>query len=258
MTDWVLKKFVDVEQEIHFDRTTEDIEAFYGAFAIQGRYEDGLFAHKHHDFLNNSRFEKAYCSAIEHCTARRIDPHIRWRARIFEYFFKQKLGGKCVEIGTGFGFCFYFALSKAELDGENLAATSVVLIDKFDMSIVDKTTGIPTGGMNQRYAPSSEHVRSTFSRFPSVEIVQGFVPQVLSVTDLRDISFLHLDLNAALPEVSALEMLWPELLPGSVIILDDYGFPDFAESQKQHDKLAQRLGYDILALPTGQGLILKR
>jgi predicted O-methyltransferase YrrM len=258
MDNWIAKKFIDVEREIHYDRTLAELEEFFGAFAMKGRYEDGIFAHKHHDFLNNSQFEHAYTLAIEQCTARQLDPHIRWRARIFEFFFKQKLGGRCVELGTGFGFLFYFALTKAELDGEDLSTTQVLLIDKFDDMFVDRTTGVSTGLTNQRYAPSSDYVLRSFARFSSVQVMQGVVPSVLSNVNLPEISFLHVDLNAALPEVEALEMLWPRLLPGAVVILDDYGFPDFVNSQEQHDALARKLGYEILALPTGQGLILKR
>lgn len=257
MADWIFEKFVEVERDIHFDRTREELEAFFGAFANQGRYEDGLFAHKYHDFLIDPTFEKAYAAAVERCTARNSDPHIRWRARIFEYFFKQKIGGNCVELGTAFGFLFYFALSKAELDGFGLSTSQIFLVDKFDESVVDKTTGVLTGELNHRYAPSREHVVRTFSRFPYVEIIQGVVPAVLSELSLSAISFLHIDLNAARPEVRALEILWPHLLPGAVVILDDYGFPDFQESQKQHDELARVIGYDVLALPTGQGLIIK-
>lgn len=70
-------------------------------------------------------------------------------------------------------------------------------------------------------------------------------------------AFLHVDLNSAEAEVGALRAIWPNLVGGAVVILDDYGFPDFEMSRRAHDELADELGYEILALPTGQGLILR-
>jgi hypothetical protein len=83
------------------------------------------------------------------------------------------------------------------------------------------------------------------------------VPEVLESIDVREISFLHIDLNATKPEVDSLRMLWPHLVPNAIILLDDYGFPSFESSRLAHCALAEELGYEILGLPTGQGLILK-
>ena len=57
--------------------------------------------------------------------------------------------------------------------------------------------------------------------------------------------------------MDALRLLWDKLLPNSVVLLDDYGFPDFLASQQAHASLAKDLGYEILGLPSGQGLIMK-
>lgn len=255
--DSILEKYLNVEGAIHTDRSEEELKAFFGAFAHQGHYEDGLFTNKYRDFQRNDNFKKAYSLAVSNATAEGQDPHVQWRARVFEYFFKTKLGGTALELGTAHGFMVYFALTKMALDGHDLNTTKIIAIDKFNDAVVHRNSGVSTGGFNPRYATSSETTRKTFLRFPMVQIVEGLIPDVLMTLSIRGISFLHIDLNAAQPEVQALRMLWPELLPGSVVILDDYGFPDFRESQEQHDSLALELGYDILALPTGQGLIIK-
>jgi hypothetical protein len=85
----------------------------------------------------------------------------------------------------------------------------------------------------------------------------GTVPEVLTTFDTTEISFLHIDLNTAQAEVAGLKLLYESLKLGAIVLLDDYGFPNYVESRISHDQLADELGYEILSLPTGQGLIIK-
>ena len=59
------------------------------------------------------------------------------------------------------------------------------------------------------------------------------------------------------PEVAALEFFWDKMLPGGIIILDDYGYPGAMDQKLAHDAFAASKGAMILGLPTCQGLILK-
>lgn len=253
----IWQKYQAVESEIHFDRDPSEIKAFYGAFQHQGFYEDGLFSLQHRDFSQNPSFDKAYEMAVTNATTTGVDPHIRWRARIFEYFLRRQLPGKCIELGTAHGFMFYFALNKFALDHFNFKTSEIYLFDKFDTHIVGSVTGEVTNDVESRYASDVENVRNRFAAFTEVSCIQGLIPEALSTIDTSSISFLHIDLNAAQPEVDALRLLWDKLLPNSVVLLDDYGFPDFMASQKAHASLAKDLGYEILGLPSGQGLIMK-
>jgi len=250
-------KYLAVETEIHFDKNQAELEAFYGAWQQQGFYEDGLFTLQHRDFETDEVFNSAYKSAIEFATSNDIDPHIRWRARIFEYFLKTRLPGKCVELGTAHGFMFYFALKKISYTNFDFEDSKIYLVDKFDQLKLDPLTGALLPEIESRYAESLNTVQGIFTEFKFVECVQGLIPDVLSTLDLKDISFLHIDLNAAQPEIEALRLLWKFLSPNAIVLLDDYGFPNFSFSQQAHAELAKELGYDILGLPTGQGLIYK-
>jgi len=42
------------------------------------------------------------------------------------------------------------------------------------------------------------------------------------------------------------------------MVYDDYGFPQFDTSRVRADAVAIDLGFKILALPTGQGMVIKR
>ena len=68
---------------------------------------------------------------------------------------------------------------------------------------------------------------------------------------------MHIDMNCAPPEVAALEYLWPRLVPGALVLLDDYGYQRHELQKDAMDGLAARLGVSILSLPTGQGLLVR-
>jgi hypothetical protein len=250
-------KYFAVESEIHFDRDPHELEAFFGGWQQQGFYEDGLFTIQHRDFELDNSFNAAYKLAIKNATPTASDPHVRWRARVFEYFLKNRLPGKCVELGTSNGFMFYFSLKKLQIENFDFENSKIYLVDKFDNQKVDLHDGTLVPGVQALYAGNISAVKKRFGKFNFVECIQGYVPDILSTFDLTEISFLHIDLNSAKPEVDALRIIWKFLSPNAIVLLDDYGFPNFASSQQAHAKLAKELGYEILGLPTGQGLIMR-
>jgi hypothetical protein len=74
---------------------------------------------------------------------------------------------------------------------------------------------------------------------------------------LKNIRFLHIDLNCAEPEVQSLRHLWPYISDNAIILLDDYAFYGHKMQQLAMDELSIQLQFEILNLPTGQGLIIK-
>jgi len=250
-------KYESVESEIHFDASFEKIHANYGAFQDQGFYEDGLFTIQYRDFESNISFNDAYNLAITDATSAGVDPHIRWRARTFQFFLKQRIPGKCIELGAAHGFMFYCALKKFQIEGTDFSGSKIFLVDKFDQQKIDPVSGVILPELERNYATDSESTIERFSIFKEVSVVKGSIPEVLTSFDTTDISFLHIDLNTAQAEVAALKLLYNSLQSGAVVLLDDYGFPNFRESRIAHDQLAETLGYEILGLPTGQGLIIR-
>jgi predicted O-methyltransferase YrrM len=100
-------------------------------------------------------------------------------------------------------------------------------------------------------------VVETFKPFPSVRIIRGLIPETLDAIDAPAISYLSIDLNNAFAEKCVLERLWERLVPGALIVFDDYGFTEHAEQRKAHDAFAAAHDTFVLALPTGQGLLMK-
>jgi hypothetical protein len=65
-------------------------------------------------------------------------------------------------------------------------------------------------------------------------------------------------MNCVQPEIAAANYFWDKLVVGGVMILDDYGFYLHIEQKKAFDLFAIEKRQDILSLPTGQGIIIKK
>ena len=102
-----------------------------------------------------------------------------------------------------------------------------------------------------------EATKSRFRDFNNVTVTQGKIPDILSVVSPSKIAFMHLDLNNASAEIGALEVLFDRMVPGAVLVLDDYGWLAYRAQKEAEDPWFEKLGYRILELPTGQGLLIK-
>ena len=65
------------------------------------------------------------------------------------------------------------------------------------------------------------------------------------------------DMNCVQPEIAAAEYFWERLVPGAVMLLDDYGHAGHELQKEAFDRFSKHHGVPLLVLPTGQGLIIK-
>jgi hypothetical protein len=103
-----------------------------------------------------------------------------------------------------------------------------------------------------------EQVVQSLAPYPNIEVVKGRVPEVFATSVPDQIAFLHLDLNDAGAEIAALTELFPRLVPGGMIVLDDYGWAAYRAQQDAEEPFFAARGHSVLELPTGQGLVIKR
>jgi hypothetical protein len=104
-----------------------------------------------------------------------------------------------------------------------------------------------------------ERVCAKFAAYPQVRIVKGAIPDSFFQGIPQRISFLHIDLNNAAPEIAALDALFDRVVPGGTIILDDYEWAlDYRDQKLAEDPWFEARGYRIVPLPTGQGFLIKR
>jgi hypothetical protein len=104
-----------------------------------------------------------------------------------------------------------------------------------------------------------ERVKQKFSAYPQVRLIKGLIPRVFENDCPERIAYLHIDLNQAPAEIAALEHLFDRMVPGGILILDDYEWSDYYRPQKlAEDPWFDARHYRVMPLPTGQGLVIKR
>jgi O-methyltransferase len=104
-----------------------------------------------------------------------------------------------------------------------------------------------------------EGVHSRFADLPYFHLHRGFLPGTLQRDGFPNrIAYLHMDLNVAPVEVACLEVLFDHVVPGGVIVFDDYGWKVYRRQKDAEDAFFAAKGLQVLELPTGQGLVVKR
>lgn len=219
-----------------------------------------LYTAHNADFLNSKAFIDAYEGAAVQTGYRHPAP---WRVYVNCWAIRravQECEGDLVECGTWLGFT---ALAGMIYSGflESNRGKRFFLVDSWEG--VDESNMLPEEsiryvlGKKEKYSGIFPEIERRFSNKLGVKLVKGFVPKILQEVDSELISYLHIDMNAANPEVDALKYFWPRLSRGAIVVLDDYGFMGHQAQKNAIDALCLELRTEVLSLPTGQGLILK-
>jgi Macrocin-O-methyltransferase (TylF) len=219
--------------------------------------QDCLTTFHNHDFMHEPRFVAAYQRGIK---ASGVDHHIHWRVHVALWVASQvrHLPGAFVECGVSRGF-----LSSAIMQFLvwNSLQKDFYLIDTFrglDERFLTPNEKNKTCRLSWYKDLSFESVQENFSEFKNVHLIQGVVPECLGTVEIPNVCYLCLDMNCTVPEIEAASFFWEKLVPGGMILLDDYAYAGYEDQNRAFRLFAARKRTDILTLPTGQGLILKR
>ena len=224
---------------------------------------DGLFLVNSSDNLAVPRFVDAYQHSLTVNDWRGLDGRVdmRWRYYIVCWFadFVKHLPGDFVECGVYKG-----GYAKAIMNYLPFSETgkTYYMLDTFEGLSKDHLTSAELeAGLFDRYAGNYERcldqVRRLFAGDP-VAIIPGTVPETLGQCLAQQVCYLSSDMNCVAPEIAAAEFFWDKLVPGAVVLLDDYGFPGHEEQKAAFDQFAASHQAPLLALPTGQAVMFKR
>jgi Methyltransferase domain len=237
---------------------------------------DGLKTIHNHSFMQDEKFKDAYWYVS------------RLLGKDYGWYWRNYIGIRLacmamrrslnfVECGVGQG---WMSLSIIRYFRRNYGVTPfMTLFDTFtgiDAEIVDPKEVAYWGvSVEERKAQYHTYEGTTFSMVKSyfdtvseasdrIRFVQGSIPGsmtddvIASIASRGGISFLHIDMNNSVPEVAALERLYPLLTIGGVVLLDDYAYTGYEYQYQQMNKLCDSLGIESpIALPTGQGLLIR-
>ncbi|MGH2833174.1 MAG: TylF/MycF/NovP-related O-methyltransferase [Solirubrobacteraceae bacterium] len=212
--------------------------------------EDGLWTYHSHRFVVEPRYTRAYARAQAACG---FDYAIRWRTHTVLWAAEQAVAvqGAFVECGTGRGW-----MASAICEFLQWRDRPFYLFDSFMPTYPDESGHQPSSGrIHPNYARSVDEVAANFAEWPGVRLMIGRIPEVLA--DTGPVAFLHIDLNNAVAEEHAVRFFWPKVVLGGAMIFDDYGFEGYEQQRESADRLAAELGFRILSLPSGQGLVIR-
>ena len=237
----------------------------YSLMKTRGRYSADGFSTVHQPrFLQSPLFGAAYRRGVEASLG--VDPGFEWRVHTALWAAERALqtDGDFIECGVNAGFISSAIMSYLRWES---VGRDFYLIDTFSGPDLDQYSETEAGAgrvevaqaalASGSYVVDLDRVRANYRQWPRAIVVPGTVPQVLASVPAQRAAFVHIDLNCAAPEAAALEYFWSRLSQGGLILLDDYAYANCEHQGELLDQTAHRLGTSILALPTGQGLLLK-
>ncbi len=174
---------------------------------------------------------------------------IIWRIHILAWAIEtcKNLEGDLIEFGCYDAKVAEFLIEYNEIKNFK---KSFYLYDVFDN---------PPVGKGEKHSENLfSEVKERLKKYDFVKVVPGLLPDSFKDNIPDKISFVHLDLNSANTEISLLKLFFDRVVSGGIIVLDDFGTMFYEEQYFNEKKFFSDLGYSVLELPTGGGMVIKR
>jgi hypothetical protein len=118
------------------------------------------------------------------------------------------------------------------------------------------------GGERAAVAPGSlaadeATARKALAEFPQARFHKGWIPQVFGELPEARWAFVHVDVDFHDATLACLEYFYPKLVPGGVMLCDDYGSAWFPGAFRAWDRYCEEHSVPFVVLDTGQAVILK-
>lgn len=210
---------------------------------------DNLFTYSRNlSFLTDEEFMRAYNA---HVTTD-VEKGIIWRIAVVAWAARNgmRLQGDFVECA-----CYKGVTARIVCDYVGFGAQPDRKYFLYDLFEHDPS--MPHHTMPEHGKTLFDQVKQRFVDLPNVVVTQGRVPDSFAQAAPEKIAFMHLDLNNADAEIGALEVLFDRMVPGAIMVLDDYGWLGYRAQKLAEDPWLEKRGYRVLELPTGQGLLIK-
>lgn len=236
--------FWGVNDPAEFNR---GIDTLQGAARVKSGWfaRDNLIAFgRNLGFLNDAPFLKAYRTHAQTQSERGII----WRTHAVVWAARQaaRLEGGFVECGVYKG-----TTARIMADVVDLTDREVFLYDLFEHDPSMAHHAMPEHGPEL-----FQFVQERFAAEPNIKVIRGFVPQSFEQGVPDKVAFAHIDMNNAAAEIAALDALESRLVPGAMIVLDDFGAIPYRAQHVAETKWFGERGRFVLELPTSQGLVI--
>jgi len=168
--------------------------------------------------------------------------------------FTQKLPGDMAECGCYVGVSAYFMAKEAPL-------TNLFLFDSFEgLPEPENRDAVPPDVQAWKagdMSTSEEMLRNNLREFDRVDVLKGWIPSRFGEIAERHFRLVHIDVDLYRPTLDSLRFFYPRMVPGGVIVMDDYGYLTCPGATQAAREFMNGKPEYILQLPTGQGVIIR-
>lgn len=101
-------------------------------------------------------------------------------------------------------------------------------------------------------------IKKRLSPFDNIHVMKGWIPDRFVEVGGREFKLVHIDVDLYEPTLASLEFFYERMVPGGVIVMDDYGFENCPGAYAAANEFMKGKTESIVHLPTGQGVIIRR
>jgi len=196
-------------------------------------------------------FEELYRISSTHINQRDNESrHFRFKRLYDSYKRVLNLDGFTVDCGVLRGLSTHILCSILKQHDPNFSGHGVIAIDSFEGLSANR----PEDGMDKRtyhkkklkFTMPIETFSKNMADFPNITTIKGWIPEVLSTLPDNKYRFIHIDVDMYEPTLGCLKYFWPRLIPGGIIVCDDYSSYNFKGARLAIDKFCgNRIRKDV-------------
>jgi len=229
------------------------LEAFRGMFSKVYANDNLIALNRNLTFLKDEAFVKA----MEKNVRTQQEKSLLWRIHTLAWAANHALNmeGDFVECGVWHGFSM--GVVADYLDFASLKDRAMYLYDTFTGIPEEYNTEKRSNAIYEKEPDLYEKCVKRFAPYSNIKVVQGTVPASFADQSPEKIAFWHIDMNSSKAELEALEALFDRVVPGGIIVFDDFGWSGYDPQAWAEIDFMKARGHQILELPTGQGLVVK-
>jgi len=202
--------------------------------------------------------DKDIAGLMRHMHERGSTTLVDWdRMATLKWGFEQTAGlaGEVWELGVYRGGSALFL--KRLMEKSAPPHPALRLFDSFE-GLSAPVDGVDTHKAGEFNDTSLDEVRALVGTDDFIDYRAGWVPDTFSGLGDKAIRFAHIDLDLYQPILDAANFVYERLVPGGVIVFDDYGFNSCPGARRAIDECFANRLETPLALPTGQALVVRR
>jgi hypothetical protein len=89
-------------------------------------------------------------------------------------------------------------------------------------------------------------------------VLRGWIPEVFAQSGIERLVFAHVDVDIHDPTLASFEYFYDLLVPGGMLVCDDYGFTVCNGAKEAVDEFMAARPETVVHAPTGQGIVIKQ